>query len=33
MKVCFRRFNTFKDFVNAKLDASKGKNAYEKMFT
>ena len=31
METNFRHFNTFKDFVNAKLDASKDENTYEKM--
>ena len=32
METSFRHFNTFKDFINVKLDANKGENVYKKMF-
>ena len=32
METSFRHFNTFKDFINVKLEASKHENVYKKMF-
>ena len=31
METYFRHFNTFIDFVNAKLDANKDENVYQKI--
>ena len=31
METYFRQFNTFIDFVNAKLDANKDENVYQKI--